>query len=349
VRNTLESREETERAVEDCVRIGCSLLFLQVSGRWDSYFLSRVFPRGQSLAAETEDNLAYAIRLAHARGVRVHAWVNGLLAWAAPDPPRDPEHVFRRHPDWLLVGPDGRSLGRLSRRELDALRLDGYFLEPCVPEVRTELRRFILDLVTRYDLDGVHLDYIRFPSSNWGFQPEIRARYLAERGYDPRDLYLRARELAAEHGDAWVADERARWLTWHRGCVTQLVRLISQDLKAVGSELELSAAVLADPRSARDDFGQDWVEWLDEGLLNLVVPMVYRPSAKQVLELLQRIGDAVDPGTRLYAGVSLQFLDASEIAPIEHLMGRYGADGVAFFSYNLLRANGRALARLERP
>ncbi len=362
VRNTLESREETERVVEDCVRIGCSLLLLQVSGRWDAYFPSRVFPPGQSLVSvaednlpgrslepAAEDNLAYAIRLAHARGVQVHAWVNALHAWSAPDPPRDPAHVFRQHPEWFLVGPDGRSMTRFSRRELNALRLDGYFLEPGLAEVRTELRRFLLDLVTRYDLDGVHLDYMRFPSTGWGFQPEIRERYRAETGIDPRDLYLRERKLVAERGEAWLAEERARWLAWHREKVTRLVRLVAGDLKAVRPRLALSAAVLADPRPARDDFGQDWTAWLDEGLLDLAVPMVYKTSAKEVLELLQKIDGIVDPRTRLYAGVSLEFLDAREIAPIEHLMGRYGADGLALFSYNLLRADGRALARLEAP
>jgi uncharacterized lipoprotein YddW (UPF0748 family) len=347
VRNTLESREETEQAVDDCVRIGCSLLFLQVSGRWDAYFPSQVFPRGQSLEAATDDNLAYAIRLAHARGVQVHAWVNALHAWSAAEPPRDPAHVFRRHPDWFLVGTDGRSITRLSRRELTAHRLDGYFLEPGLTAVRTELRRFVLELVTRYDLDGVHLDYIRFPSSEWGFQPELRERYRGETGIDPRDLYEKERELTREKGEAWLAEQREKWLAWHRDGVTQLVRLIAGDLKAVRPGLALSAAVLADPRSARDDFGQDWNAWLDEGLLDLAVPMVYRPSAKQVLELLQRIDGVVDPRTRLYAGISLEFLDAREVAPVEHLMGRYGADGVAFFSYNLLRDNGRELARLE--
>ncbi|HEY7460296.1 MAG TPA: family 10 glycosylhydrolase [Gemmatimonadota bacterium] len=349
VRNTLESREETERAVEDCVRIGCSLLFLQVSGRWDAYTPSPIFPPGESLAQPPEDNLAYAIRLAHSRGVRVHAWVNALLAWSAPDPPRDPRHVFRAHPDWFLVGPDGRSVVRLSRRELDASRLDGYFLEPALPQVRTELRRFILDLVTRYDLDGVHLDYIRFPAAGYGFQPEIRARYRAETGIDPADLYARGTALAADKGEAWLAEERARWEAWHRAAVTRLVRLIRQDLRAVRPGLELSAAVLADPRSARDDFGQDWAAWIDEGLLDLAVPMVYRPSAKQVLQLLDAISRVVDPRTKLFAGVSLEYLDAREVAPVEALMGRYGADGLAIFSYNMVRADRKVLSRLAQP
>ncbi|MFN2432850.1 MAG: glycoside hydrolase family 10 protein [Gemmatimonadota bacterium] len=346
MRNTLSSREETERMVRDCERIGCSLLFLQVSGRWDAYFPSQTFPRGQFWDSAEGDNLRRAIELAHERGIRVHAWVNALLGWAADEPPRDPEHVFHRHPEWFLVGHDGRSIVELSRGELDRRRLEGYFLEPRIPEVRSELRRFVLELVTRYALDGVHLDYIRFPSPAWGFQPELRRRYRDDVGLDPRDLFLRERELAAERGAGWLAQARDDWQEWHRAGVTQLVRLIAGDLRDVRPDLELSAAVLANPASARDDFGQDWAGWLEEGILDLAAPMVYRASAGQVLDLLQTIHRRVPEG-RVYAGVSLEFLGAREIPTIEGLMERYGSDGLAIFSYNLLRGDARALQALE--
>ena len=347
VRGTLASREDTERAVEACARIGCSLLFLQVSGRWDAWFPSRVFPAGEALPAGEGDNLARAVDLAHARGIRVHAWVNALLAWSAPRLPRDPRHVVRVHPEWFLTGPDGRSILQLDRAELDRRRLEGWFLEPGIPEVRTELRRFVLDLVTRYDLDGVHLDYIRLPSAGWGFNPALRERYRAERGLDPRDLFSRGDARARERGTEWLEEERARWRAWHREGVTDLVRLVARDLDAVRPGLELSAAVLADPRSARDDFGQDWVGWLNEGTLNLAVPMVYRRSAQDVLRLLETIGRAAGGEARVYAGVSLEFLHAGEVPPIENLMDRTGADGLAIFSWDLLRQDRRALELLS--
>jgi uncharacterized lipoprotein YddW (UPF0748 family) len=347
VRNTLASRAETERAVEDCARIGCSLLFLQVSGRWDAYFPSELFPKGQSAGDAEADNLALAIELAHARGIRVHAWVNSLLAWSAAEPPRDRAHVYHRHPEWFLVGQDGRSILERPRRELDRLGIEGYFLEPRVPEVRAELRRLVLELVTRYDLDGIHLDYIRLPSAAWGFHTEIRERYRDETGVDPLELYTRERELAAQWGAERLMEAREAWQAWHRDAITRLVRLVSEDVKAVRADLELSAAVLANPRSARDDFGQDWTAWLEERLLDVAVPMVYRSSASEVLSLLEAIHQQVDPAVRLYAGVSLEFLDAEEIPPIEGLMGRYGVDGLALFSYDLLRDDRRAMRLLS--
>lgn len=333
--------------VEDCVRIGCTLLFLQVSGRWDAYFPSGVFPAGQFWDSAEGDNFAHALELAHARGIRVHAWVNSLLAWSASEPPRDPDHILRRHPDWFVVGSDGRSIVELSRAELDRRRLEGYYLEPRIPEVRTALRRFVLELVTRYPVDGVHLDYIRWPSAAWGFQRELRERYRGETGVDPRDLYTRSSELERERGAEWLVGARMSWQAWHREGVTELVRLIAADVRAARPGVELSAAVLANPVSARDDFGQDWTAWLDEGILDVAAPMLYRPRAADVLELLQSGARHFPPDARIYAGVSLEFMRPSEVRPLEALMGRYGAEGVAIFSYNLLRENRRALGALS--
>jgi uncharacterized lipoprotein YddW (UPF0748 family) len=140
-------------------------MYLQVSGRWDALYPSRVFVPPATPPRGWEDPLADALAEAHARGIEVHAWVNALLAWSAADPPPDPHHVWRRHPDWFVTR-EGRSMRELTRLDLDRAGLvgEGWFLDPAREEVRTELRRFVLELVTGYAVDGVHLDYIRYPS-----------------------------------------------------------------------------------------------------------------------------------------------------------------------------------------
>jgi uncharacterized lipoprotein YddW (UPF0748 family) len=84
--------------------------------------------------------------------------------------------VWHRHPDWFVTRA-GRSMLELSRADLDRSGLvgEGWFLDPERPEVRSELRRFVLELATRYGVDGVHLDYIRYPS---GWAPEGGAEHV---------------------------------------------------------------------------------------------------------------------------------------------------------------------------
>lgn len=295
VRNALETRDAWRAALDAVERIGCRAIYLQVSGRWDAYFPSVVFvppatpPRGGDWA---DDPFGRALVEARGRGIEVHAWVNALLAWSAESPPGDPDHVFRRHPEWFVRGPRG-SMRAMSRASLDAAGLagEGWFLDPARADVRTELRRFVLELVTRYPVDGVHLDYIRYPTG-W----------------------------APPGGDAAVG---------------LLVGLIRDDLRAIRPGIVLSAAVLPRPEESRRSFAQDWAAWLERGLIDEVVPMVYRETPAAVEREVAGYPPEL-PRERIRVGVRIDRLDPGEVAETVRRLDARGASGVAIFSHNLL-------------
>ncbi len=247
VRNALGSRAAWLEALAAVERVGCRRVYLQVSGRWDAYYPSRVFPQPARSPSQPgwEDPFGEAVGSAHSRGLEVHAWVNAMLAWSAPDAPPDPSHVYRRRPEWFVADRSGRSIRELSRSELDRAGLigEGWFLDPAQMEVRTELRRFVLELALRYPVQGVHLDYIRYPS---GWTPESGSAVL-----------------------------------------TYLVGLIHDDLALARPEAALSAAVLPVPAEADRSFGQDWGAWLERGLVAEVVPMAYRDRPEDVLGIVR--------------------------------------------------------------
>lgn len=292
VRNALESPTAWRRSLDAVQRAGCERVYLQVSGRWDAYFPSRVFGAPAAAPRGWEDPFAGALADAHARGLEVHAWVNALLAWSAPDPPGDPDHVWHRHPDWFVTR-GSRSMRDLSRGELDREGLvgEGWFLDAARPEVRTELRRFVLELATRYPVDGVHLDYIRYPS-----------------GWAPTG--------GAEN-------------------VTRLVALVRADLAAVRPEAELSAAVMPVPAIARDTFGQDWARWLEEGIVDAVLPMVYRDTPGSVTRVVEG-WPATVPRERIWVGLRIDRLTPAEVEETRLRLAAEGVAGVALFSQNLL-------------
>ena len=292
VRNALSSPTAWAEALAAVERVGCGTMYLQVSGRWDAYYPSEVFvrPATNPAAPGWEDPFGRALAEARARGLEVHAWVNALLAWSAAAPPSR-QHVFRSHPDWFVVDAGGRSMRTLSRAELDrrGLRGEGWFLDPAVMGVRTQLRRFILELVLRYPVAGVHLDYIRYPA-----------------GWAP-----------AGGSEA----------------VTYLVGLIHDDLAQVRPQVRLSAAVLPVPVEARETFGQDWSDWLERGIVDEVVPMVYRRDAATLREIVAGYPLAL-PRDRIRVGVRLDLISPAEVR--RAVGGLTGVAGVALFSHNLL-------------
>src|SRR5712691_60719 len=127
-RTSLTSPTAILSLVESAKDAGFNTLLVQVRGRGDAYYASRLEPRGSALSKQplSFDPLALVVAQGHRAGLRVHAWVNVNLISDA-DPPTARNHVVYEHPEWLMVpreiavemtGLDRRSpeyLGRLSR------------------------------------------------------------------------------------------------------------------------------------------------------------------------------------------------------------------------------------------
>lgn len=294
VRNALSTPAAWAQALAAVERVGCRSLYLQVSGRWDAYYPSRVFgpPLPSPFGPGWEDPFGQAVAQARGRGIEVHAWVNAMLAWSAEAPPPG-DHVFRAHPDWFVTDTQGRSIRTLSRAELDrrGLRGEGWFLDPAILGVRTELRRFVLELVLRYPVAGVHLDYIRYPSG-------------------------------------WIPAGGAE-------TVTYLLGLIRDDLALVRPGLRLSAAVLPVPAEARRTFGQDWAAWLERGIVDEAVPMVYRRDAATVERIVADYPAGLQR-ERVRVGVRLDLIAPDEVRRASVALAEEGVAGIALFSHNFL-------------
>src|SRR5256886_4878012 len=96
----------------DAATRGIHDVVVQVRGRGDAYYTSSLEPRSESLTGEF-DPLAHLVRAGAAVGVRVHAWGNVFFVWSRPAGalPKAPEHLVRRHPEWLLWAAGGKYLG----------------------------------------------------------------------------------------------------------------------------------------------------------------------------------------------------------------------------------------------
>ena len=101
------------------------------------------------------DPLKLACEEAHRCGLELHAWVNVMPAWRGKTPPKNPDQLYNAHPEWFWYDQHG------NRQALCSFYVS---LNPCLPEVRKYLVDVFYDLVSRYDVDGLHMDYIRFPN-----------------------------------------------------------------------------------------------------------------------------------------------------------------------------------------
>ena len=193
VRNTLTSPEKIHRMVESARAAGFNTLIVQVRGRGDAYYKSRWEPRAIELKDQptTFDPLATTLAEAHARGLKVHAWLNTSLLANLDALPADPKHIYNRHPEWLAVPrpvaaelytlspEDPRYRGRIVEwSRANRAELEGVYTGPANPKVREHIYRIWMDVLEHYPVDGLHFDYVRLASPDFDYSPDVVAEIL---------------------------------------------------------------------------------------------------------------------------------------------------------------------------
>jgi len=332
VRDGLASPRSVDSLVERASEAGANGLIVQVVGRGEAYYSSDILPG--AAYQDGFDPLAYTIARARPRGMEVHAWVNAFLVWSDDSPPLDPSHVWHAHPDWFLHDRYGRSTRDYTSEECRSAGLVGATLSPAIPEVRSFIAGIVSEISLDYDVDGIHLDYIRYPNPSFGYEPRAVGSFLLQTGMDPMDLFRR-------HGGSDLLEEA--WAEWRLEAVTTTVQTVRSVLRSDAPGVLLSAAVMADPDEAASNYLCDWSHWLDSGLMDFVCPMAYTTSQARALELAARVTRS-HPQRIIYGiGVFNQPIENALTGATEALSR--GAGGVCVFSLNSLSSDSTWMLR----
>ncbi len=347
----------TQASITEMIRLadvgGFNTIFVQVRGRGDAYYTSAIEPRAADIREDASfDPLAETLRQARAAGLKVHAWFNVNLVASAATLPADARHVIRRHPEWLML-PEALAAtqGRRDPRSaafVTALAgwtrprsgtVEGLFLSPIPDEAQAYTVGVVRDLLSRYTLDGLHLDYIRYPSPDFDVSLAARQAFRDHLVADLAPAEVQQLEtLGRTDPLVWMRRYPERWHAFRRERLTALVRRIAAEVRARPG-VALSAAVLPDPADARDRKLQDWSRWLSDGLLDAISPMAY---AEDLPAFETQITQALDGagGRPVWAGIGAWRLPVSRTAAAIRLSRSRGAAGFALFSYDGLLTVG---------
>ncbi len=225
------------------------------------------------------DPLADAVKLAHERDMELHAWVWTFAAGNQRHNeiikinPNYPGPILAAHPDWANYD----NLGNII-----PVGQSKPFLDPANPQVRQYLLKLYEEIVTRYDVDGLHLDYIRYPFQDplagriYGYGKAARAQFQQLTGVDPINISPSQPEL-------WQ-----KWRTFRTEQVDSFVAQASQQLRQKRANLILSVAVFPLPQTERiEKIQQNWETWARRGDVDLIVPMTYALDTSRFQRLAQ--------------------------------------------------------------
>jgi len=347
-RTTMVSPESVRALVMRAKENGFTDLIVQVRGRGDAYYNSSIEPRAEDLAGQPAsfDPLSVTIDEAHRYGIKIHAWINICVVADIDSLPRSKDHLIYKHPEWVMVPrgiapelynipPDG---GSYLNRILEFSRvyhdeLEGLFVSPANPEVKQNLLNIWMDVATRYDVDGLHFDYVRYPNPQYDYSHVSIDRFRDEM---EKKLTDEEREtLAAEFRDdplVYVKKFPAAYAQFQRDQVTEMVERIYKGVKKIKPNAVISAAVFANEEDAARSRFQDWKEWLRMGYLDVVCPMAYTHDTETFRQQMQGAVNLAS-GKRVWGGIGAFKQPAESALEKIRVTRELGAQGFILFSY----------------
>ncbi len=330
--------DDVGKIIANLAEAGFTDVFFQIRGNGTAYYKSSVEPWAFELSGDSAaltgtdpgwDPLQLAIDSAKGTGLRVHAYLNVLPGWKGlQDPPAAAGQLWTSHPDWFMVDMLGNRM----------LPTSGWyaFVNPVLPEVRAHLCDIVRELA-RYDVDGIHLDYIRYP---FDYKLVAQQRYPdaskdelaqhAEFSYDPTSLAIMADLFGAD-----IAKEEI--IRFRCDSITRVVQEISATLRTArpGNRV-LSASVMGNPVEGKRYAYQDSGEWIKHGVVDWAVQMNYATkSFDRQLDAMRRAGGRRGFRSTVVVGIYCENDLAEILAQMEKVKDS-DSRGIALFSYSLL-------------
>ncbi len=299
------------------------------------------------------DPLEYAIEQAHKRGMEVHVWFNTFhtSSTASGTPAAE-------HPEWICRDANGNPMTKYIS------------ISPGLSAVREYLVNVAMEIVRNYDIDGLHLDYIRWSEYTTGdmlnkISPEEELRVLDGMGFTeerlkkiravPTDRFL----WDIEHPySAGVPEGFSSWEEWWRWSVTEFVKTLQDSIKSVKPWVKLSAAVLGRYNwggwNGYYDVYQDAALWFNKGYVDQLMPMHYHwTTGSEFYDMLTGSGqdnweywihEGIEAGRLYSVGPGSYILDEknkwdNHSSIVNKCRTIDWVDGFQFFSYSSWKAH----------
>ncbi|TAF65139.1 MAG: hypothetical protein EAZ55_09290 [Cytophagales bacterium] len=268
---------------------GINTIFFQVRSACDAFYQSRIEPWSEWITGiqgeppiPFYDPLQMLIEEAHKRNIEVHAWFNPYRAILNNRiEGLSSSHIINRYPEWLV------DYGKQT------------YLNPALPEVRKYVQLLIMDVVLRYDIDGVHFDDYFYP-----YNPHLKQDFEDEIHY----LHFRKSIFISK------AD-------WRRQNVNELIQMVAKGIKTLKPHVKFGISPIAVWRNQQDDkkgsltkarttaYDQLYADirlWLEKGWIDYVAPQLYISLEDENVDYNKIIGWWAENlyGRHLYIGLA---------------------------------------------
>ena len=292
------------------------------------------------------DGLQTLLTVAHRANLRVYAWIQSTLVTQAGTLPTSSSHFIRRHPEWLMVPRNLATqidridlnspaylgiLDRWARQNPD--EVNGLYLSPIIPEAASEVVEGLAEILTRYPFDGVHLDSVQLPGSDFDYNSDVVALFRDNTAPSLTNEEQRSLDARATIDPLTYPDTFPRqWSRFRRSRVTAFVARLSSIVRQYRPDALVSVSVVANPDEALGRHLQDWLAWAEIGFVDIVClqPGFEGPEDFEYqLRSAQRLAGLAE----IWVGIGARWLSPAETFSRIRIARRFSPNKIMFWSY----------------
>lgn len=320
------NQEQVEEFLDQVKLMGINRIYLNTNFNGRAIYKSEYLITsltGSNNYGEYDDYLECFIEEAHLRNIEVYAWTNTLIAGDGSD------NTFYSSKGWLLRGFNGENNhGGM------------YFIDISNDDAFAFLIDVFSELSSKYNLDGIEYDFIRFPNGNahnytgvientanfvdWGYTDSFLSKFALEYSLtgDIKEL-IRTNQTI-----------RNNFTNFKMNFLTTRVEELSNAIRDNNEKIKISAAVMPSISGAKQAYLQDWETWIKNGYVDVLEPMIYTADNNHLQNSITNMKNVVGDYATIVAGIfpegsnGANSMNSSQIAILEDL----GIEGSSKFS-----------------
>ncbi len=331
VRPNEKSEAEVERTLNQMQELGINTIFLETYFHGKTIFPSEVMKNygfeGQNPNFKNYDPLSCWVRGAHKRNMALHVWFESFYI-GNKVPAEDAYNILAVRPTW---GNKNKENYESQTPVAHISEHRGYFIDPANPEVVDFLVKLILEISAKYDIDGVNLDYVRYPisakttssnyeASNWGYTSYAREEFKKIYGVDPIKIKYDT--------SMWN-----KWDNYRQDRISNYVKSVKDAVKDRG--IVLSAVVFPDYKNSLETKQQNWQKWSSHGYLDAMTPLILTADFSLADNMLNDLKRKSSSKVQIYPGLFVGFMEgeSEDLLKQIHIIRNHDLKGVVLFDW----------------
>lgn len=337
-KKVLYSKDSVLELIDLCKKGNINEVYLQLFQSGKAFYDSKFCDRSkyeEMVKAAGLDTIDFLIKQAQKNNIQIFAWVNLLSLGQNTN-----AHIIKKFGNEVLTRDQYlRTSGRKDSNESDKyyLREDQLFLEPGDVRVGRYLLAIVEEIIKRYPLlNGIHLDYVRYPITVPFIPGSKFNKFGLSYGYSKKNIERFKEWTGIDPFSGLSSDEKSlKWDNWRRDQITTLVKRISRYVKEASLRYRVSCAVVPYSERAYASLFQDWPLWLKEGIVDYVVLMNYSRDNQLTKEVISASLAFKEKG-KVFVGLGL-FLLKDNLGALKEqykIIKTLNPDGIVFFSYD---------------